>query len=64
MDVADDLLVRLLEARDGRFEGRFGRHRAPDGSCRFAALYPDGGCPWCEAEMRREDRAAASVNKR
>ena len=61
MELRDEELVRLLEARDGPLGQRYLPHSAA-GACRYAELYADGRCPWCEAEQRRrlrEDGAGA-----
>jgi len=60
MDLPDADLARLLLERDGPQPERYSRHRA-GGDCRYADLYPDTPCPWCEAEQRRRDREAAST---
>ena len=54
MDLPDEELVRGLTARDGPLRARFFSHRG-SGSCRYAAVYPEG-CPWCAAEDRRRER--------
>jgi hypothetical protein len=53
MNVSDAEMVRELEARDGPLGSRWRPHREVDGSCRYADLYPEKGCPWCDAEDRR-----------
>ena len=58
MDLPDQELVLRLTLRDGPIRERFFSHRA-GGSCRYAAVYPEG-CPWCAAEERRIAREQAS----
>ncbi|MPZ49870.1 MAG: hypothetical protein GEU75_11365 [Dehalococcoidia bacterium] len=50
MDVPDPVLVEALLARDGRRQRL--SHTAA-GPCRYAELYAESSCPWCEAEQRR-----------
>jgi hypothetical protein len=49
MDVSDAILVQALLARDGPQTYR--KHRQGN-RCRYEDLYPESGCPWCEAEDR------------
>ena len=59
MNVPDEDLVRVLEARDGRLGAAWRPHRDPPGSqCHYIELYPDGDCPWCAAE---DGRLAAGI---
>ena len=58
MELRDDEMVRLLQARDGPLRARSFSHRAT-GVCRYADLYPNGDCPWCAAAERRERAASA-----
>ena len=61
MELRDDEMVRLLQARDGPLRARSFSHRAT-GVCRYAYVYPEGGCPWCAAAERRERVAAAQAH--
>ena len=57
MNLPDDELLRRLVARDGPLAA---------GNCRYTALYPDGDCPWCAAEAKRQEweaRPAAAVKE-
>jgi hypothetical protein len=56
MQMSDSDLVLELLARDGPQGYR--THRI-EGRCRYGDRYPDGGCPWCEAEDRKLDTADA-----
>ena len=54
MDLKDVDMVRALEARDGPLGSRWRPHRPGiEEPCPYSALYPEGECPWCAAEMRR-----------
>jgi hypothetical protein len=53
MDLPDQELVTQLQERDGR--RRSVSHTAA-GPCRYAELYAESRCPWCEAEERRHER--------
>jgi hypothetical protein len=59
MDVTDAELVRLLEARDGPLGSRWRPHRRDD-ECPYPDLYPEGDCPWCAAEVRRQPTRVTS----
>ncbi len=58
MDVRDEELVRRLAARDGPPAERSWSHTDITGACRYAHFYPDGDCPWCAAEARRQRESA------
>jgi hypothetical protein len=60
VDLPDEELVRRLSDRDGPMGGRWRAHRAEDGACPYAALYPDLDCPWCRAEVDRRSREEQS----
>jgi hypothetical protein len=57
LEVNDQQLVAFLLRRDGPF-GSTRPHRVR-GYCRFPHLYPEGGCPWCDAEKVRVIRERA-----
>jgi len=50
MEMSDSNLVLALLARDGPQAYR--THRL-EGRCRYQDFYPEGDCPWCEAEDRK-----------
>lgn len=62
VDLADEEIVRQLEARDGPMPDRSWSH-SNDGECRYSELYDGEPCPWCEAETRRREREAAAEQK-
>ena len=61
MDVSDEELVVRLRERDGD-DRRYGGHDVAE--CRYAELYEDQPCPWCEAVRRRLEREAAGEQAR
>jgi len=66
VNLPDDELLRRLVARDGPLASLSWRHTDAAGNCRYTALYPDGDCPWCAAEAKRQEweaRPAAAVKE-
>lgn len=61
VNVPDSELIVLLEKRDGPLPERSWSHLSKDGVCRYAELYDDEPCPWCEAEKRRRSREGAKA---
>jgi hypothetical protein len=58
VDVADEMMLALLEARDGPLPERSWPHESED-RCRYSELYDGEPCPWCEAVRRREQLDAS-----
>jgi hypothetical protein len=50
VDLSDQDLVLQLIARDGRRRRISHTEISP---CRYAEIYGEGNCPWCEVERRR-----------
>ena len=54
LQLTDRELVRRLRLRDGALSLRSPAHLLA-GSCKYAAQYPGGDCPWCVAIAQRRE---------
>jgi len=55
LNLSDNEMVRLLEARDGPIASRRRSHLSGDEDCPHKQIYALNECPWCEAQRRREE---------
>jgi len=54
MRLGDAEMLRQLVLRDGPPPAVRPLHRRKGQPCPYRDKYPDGGCPWCAAQDRRE----------